>query len=192
MDSDADDDQLAMAEAMGFSSFGAQDRPQKKRRYNPHADAAVIATPGHAETSSTGANSTPLGAPSASVAGGNADEIDLDDDDQGSTSTLAGTAESGSTQARPSGTVPPHLAGLPQRPGPAVGGAGPFGHGGQRAAHQGGARLNKDGTGREWYEGYYDSTSNENPWDRLEKSLGLQSIGTWVSRHANPAAVVSP
>ncbi len=30
-----------MAAAMGFSSFGAQDRPAKKRRFNSHADAVV-------------------------------------------------------------------------------------------------------------------------------------------------------
>lgn len=33
-----------------------------------------------------------------------------------------------------------------------------------------------------WYIEYYDPNFNENPWARLEQSLGLESVGTWVSR----------
>ncbi|GJC83739.1 hypothetical protein ColLi_06577 [Colletotrichum liriopes] len=36
--------------------------------------------------------------------------------------------------------------------------------------------------GAPWWEGYYDRTSNENPWERLEEKAGVQSRGTWVSR----------
>ncbi|PFH58915.1 hypothetical protein XA68_13042 [Ophiocordyceps unilateralis] len=31
-----------------------------------------------------------------------------------------------------------------------------------------------------WYEGYYDPSSNENPWLALEETLGLKSEGTWL------------
>lgn len=34
----------------------------------------------------------------------------------------------------------------------------------------------------EWYIDYYDPNFNENPWARLEKENGLESIGTWVER----------
>ncbi|KAK2058180.1 hypothetical protein LY76DRAFT_545122 [Colletotrichum caudatum] len=36
--------------------------------------------------------------------------------------------------------------------------------------------------GKPWWEGYYDHTSNENPWERLEKRAGVQSRGTWLAR----------
>ncbi|WYZ37176.1 hypothetical protein EsH8_II_000682 [Colletotrichum jinshuiense] len=38
--------------------------------------------------------------------------------------------------------------------------------------------------GKPWWEGYYDPTFNENPWDRLEKKAGVKSRGTWVPRRA--------
>ena len=90
-----DADAAAMAEAMGFSSFGSQ-APNKRRRFNPAADAVIADAPASAtQTSSkargllsSGSNSTPLG-----VRTQNKDEIalDLDDDDGGvGDSTSAG------------------------------------------------------------------------------------------------------
>ena len=52
-------------------------------------------------------------------------------------------------------------------------GRGRGGHGGQRGEYN-----------KLWYEGYYDPNFNENPWARLEKEKGLQSVGTWVERPA--------
>lgn len=156
---DTTDDIMAQ---MGFSSFGGQTRPQKKRRYNPRADAVQ-----DAPSSGTGANSTALGQERPPAA--NADEIDLEDDDP--------TTEPSATQAQ----VRP--ASLPQRPAPGTGFVG----GGQKpaaahhppppaASHEGG------GSRAPWYEGYYDHLSNENPWERLEKTKGLESKGSWLPR----------
>ncbi|EHK41337.1 hypothetical protein TRIATDRAFT_180523, partial [Trichoderma atroviride IMI 206040] len=160
MDMPLDDD--AMAQAMGFSSFGHQNRPQK-RKYNPHADAVISSDSKTAQRaakpSATGSNSTPLGVPSSksSQAAANADEIDLDDE--------AGVPESAAT---PAALVRPH--GLPERPVPGTGFIGSSGgHG-----HQDGSRHDI------WYDGYYDPKSNENPWRRLEGSKGLQPVGTWL------------
>ncbi|UKZ63562.1 uncharacterized protein TrAtP1_004791 [Trichoderma atroviride] len=179
MDMPLDDD--AMAQAMGFSSFGHQNRPQK-RKYNPHADAVISSDSKTAQRaakpSATGSNSTPLGVPSSksSQAAANADEIDLDDegedgegdhnDDDIASNTAAGVPESAAT---PAALVRPH--GLPERPVPGTGFIGSSGgHG-----HQDGSRHDI------WYDGYYDPKSNENPWRRLEGSKGLQPVGTWLS-----------
>lgn len=92
-----DDPSAAMMATMGFSSFGGQERPSKKRRFNPLADAVVTAsTLGPAPSSlppkpsapsgrsATGANQLPVHPRgTGGAAGGNSDEIDLglDDDD---------------------------------------------------------------------------------------------------------------
>lgn len=36
--------------------------------------------------------------------------------------------------------------------------------------------------GRIWWVGYYDPTSNENPWEILERKGGLEAIGAWLPR----------
>ncbi len=33
-----------------------------------------------------------------------------------------------------------------------------------------------------WYVGYYDPSSNENPWEKLEKANGLEPRGAWIER----------
>lgn len=160
---DTTDDIMAQ---MGFSSFGGQNRPQKKRRYNPRADAVQDDPP-----SGTGANSTALGRPAA-----NADEIDLEDDP---------TTEPPATQAQ----VRP--ASLPQRPAPGTGfvdGQKPAAaaHHPPPASHEGG------GSRAPWYEGYYDHLSNENPWERLEKTKGLESKGSWLPRGSGVTSSSGP
>ncbi|KAM0264728.1 hypothetical protein ACHAQJ_000553 [Trichoderma viride] len=181
MDSPLDDEEEAMAQAMGFSSFGLQNRPQK-RKYNPHADAIISSDSKTAQRaakpSATGSNSTPLGVSSRKPdsAAANVDEIDLDenedgneDDDVGIASKPIGIPESSATPA----LVRPH--GLPERPVPGTGFIGPPGDDKGSHGHQ-------DGSGHTaWYEGYYDPASNENPWKRLEGSKSLQSLGTWIS-----------
>jgi hypothetical protein len=99
MDVDRDDDSAAMAQAMGFSSFGAQN--PNKRKYNPAVDNAVVDSPsaptslasrpiiGHKKPKSTqasGSNFIPLGerrsVPATAMAV-NGEEIALEDiDDQ--------------------------------------------------------------------------------------------------------------
>ncbi|KAK9446015.1 hypothetical protein VB005_01129 [Metarhizium brunneum] len=185
MDPGADADAADMAAAMGFSTFGAQDRPQKKRRYNPAVDTVTsVAQPAPgAQAAPTGSNSTPLGS-HGSVSKGepgdqaNADEINLDDEEGQDESILQ--KRSGETAPQ----APPLHHGLPARPAPGTGFVGspaqfPGRHG---ASQAGGSRV--------WYEGYYDSTSNENPWERLERRMGLESMGTWVARQAHPAPSV--
>ncbi|EFX06697.1 hypothetical protein CMQ_7018 [Grosmannia clavigera kw1407] len=58
--SDDELDAAAIAAAMGFSSFGSQVHPNKKRRFNPRAD-AVVAAGGQG----SGANTVPVAQPRA-------------------------------------------------------------------------------------------------------------------------------
>jgi hypothetical protein len=62
------DDSAAMAAAMGFSGFGMQSRPSKKRRFNPRADASTTSAGPDLHNMppkppATAANSTPVGVP---------------------------------------------------------------------------------------------------------------------------------
>lgn len=191
---------------MGFSSFGAQDRPQKKRRYNPNADAAVHATTANSSRQgrgkqTTGSNSTPLGArPAAPQSAANADEIDLDgdEDDDGALGTggvdLGGngaSAQGGDGAQAPAGSgvtagAAAHLHDLPQRPAQSTAdqARGPphsHGHSHGRGQHH------SAGSGAPWYEGYYDTLSNRNPWEKLEKAMRLSAKGTWVSHEEHAA-----
>lgn len=184
MDIDADDQ--AMAQALGFSSFGAQDRPQKKRKYNPHADAAGLVSQGSHSQASTGSNSTPIGSSrrvEALQSASNADEIALDDD-EGADENESVQAEnlhitSDAQEGASTSGAPAHLLGLPQRPPPSA----TTTHPSSRAeGHQ-----EENAHRRPWFEGYYDPSSNENPWKRLETSLGLQSKGSWISRDVGAA-----
>ncbi|KAG5975206.1 hypothetical protein E4U55_007789 [Claviceps digitariae] len=188
MDLDADADAAAMAQAMGFSSFGTQDqdRPLKKRRYNPAADSissAQTASPPQA----TGSNTTPLAAPSAK-ASTNADEIDLHDEDD------LEDHNHGATPLQASQVSMPALpAGLPARPAPGTGFVGnvsshPNSHAYTHAhAHAHASPFRPRNPAQRsrnefWYTDYYDRTWNENPWERLEKAMGLDTTGEWVSR----------
>ncbi|OAQ73237.1 hypothetical protein VFPPC_12957 [Pochonia chlamydosporia 170] len=173
MDPEADADAAAMAAAMGFSSFGAQDRPQKKRRYNPAVDAVSQSSPS-LKDASTGSNSTPLGKQTSTPKqAANEDEIDLEGEDD--------EQQSGQKEAprESEGQVPSHH-GLPARPAP---GTGFVGSRGQPASRE---RASQGTSAKPWYEGYYDNMSNENPWERIEKKLGLESKGTWVPRQTHP------
>ncbi|KAK0673487.1 hypothetical protein QBC41DRAFT_311691 [Cercophora samala] len=55
-----------------------------------------------------------------------------------------------------------------------------------RGRGRGGARGGRGGGGGghnpNWYIDYYDSRSNENPWEPLEKMNGLEPVGTWLER----------
>ena len=35
---------------------------------------------------------------------------------------------------------------------------------------------------RKWWVGYYDPTTNENPWEILEKKGNLEPLGSWLPR----------
>lgn len=94
-----DDVAAAMAEAMGFSSFGGP-KSNKRRKFNPSADAVVDSDSNATSASqassnrggpmSSGSNSTPLG-----IRAQNKDEIALDldnDDDDGESGSAFGAA----------------------------------------------------------------------------------------------------
>ncbi|KAG8670229.1 hypothetical protein FPOAC2_09575 [Fusarium poae] len=104
------------------------------------------------KSSATGANSTALGTAS------NTDEITLDDDDNEDEKDDK-SGQQVSVQSRP--------AGLPQRPAPAS------------VPRQGQHSVPHERRA-DWYIGYYDSLSNVNPWERIEKARGLTTRGTWV------------
>ncbi|KAG9257706.1 uncharacterized protein F5Z01DRAFT_646784 [Emericellopsis atlantica] len=174
-------DEAAMAQMMGFSAFGGPDRPQKKRRYNPGADAQVyISKP----ESSTGSNMTPLGARKGEggfkAASGHAlgtkandDEIKLDDE-----------ADEEPPTPTPLHQQQPIPYGLPQRPAFATSQGEPGAHG---VIPQHGSR-NTQGA---WYRDYYDPRFNQNPWDKLERNLGLQAQGTWLPQSSHRPGEVS-
>lgn len=153
---DEETDEAAMASMMGFSSFGGPDRPSKKRRYNPDADAAIDSL-AQTNAATTGSNSTPLGS-RKQTDGKNADEIDLEDE--------GGGMGEGELAFGSSGVA--HPASLPQRP--------------ATVESNGAQDLHRTARNYPWYEGYYDELSNRNPWEKLEKSIGLQPRGTWLSR----------
>lgn len=239
-------DSSALAEAMGFSGFGTQRPPtSKKRKFNPHADAAVDDTSdGNVNVnvaSTTGANNAPLGQrrkmrlPPPSAAGetdlgdfGREEEDKEDDDgnvpDDPAAAAAADDAARYMDTSRPArGYLPEELAaieaqgkidailgsggipGLPARPPPpAAGGEAvslsvghrfgpppppppPRQHG-QRNNNRHHRRPDEEGaTGNKtpWWQGYYDPQTNQNPWEALEKKMGLAPRGTWLPRNHN-------
>ncbi|KAK4042008.1 hypothetical protein C8A01DRAFT_14329 [Parachaetomium inaequale] len=179
----------AMAAVLGFTSFGGTkptddddngndgSRPSKKRRFNPHSDNAVIAT-----------DEPPLikGKPQPPK-----DEITYSDSDNNDfeLDVTARPAEFDSdAPPTPSGTSTPALAAAsqsqPTGTRPQNGRGAQSGRGGNRGG--GGARGGGAGRGGPhnplWYVDYYDASSNENPWEGMEKFKGLEAVGTWLSR----------
>lgn len=184
MDPEPDADAAAMAAAMGFSTFGAQDRPQKKRRYNPAVDAAtsVAQSSRGPKAATTGSNSTPLGKHTGASRGEerpNGDEINLEDEGEDELGSAQDTIAQDDSKEELSHTAPSH--GLPARPAPGTGFVGSLPHGRGRQEN-----VSKPQSSKIWYEGYYDNTSNENPWERLEKTMGVEAKGSWVARQTQP------
>ncbi|KAI1780294.1 hypothetical protein F4818DRAFT_1907 [Hypoxylon cercidicola] len=213
---EGDDAAAAMAEAMGFSSFGAQGNPNKRRKFNPRADAVVasdFAIPhrdGAPPEAKTGSNATPLG-----VKSHNKDEIDLDDDDDegldASTSEVLGhlkdgqgNADGGDPESRYLDTSRPATVnaadeiqskiddivgtGTPTQ-WPGIESSSSSSYGARRAGRvargtREGYQVNQ-GRGRDpdrkWWVGYYDPSSNINPWEHLEQTKGLEPRGKWMS-----------
>jgi hypothetical protein len=189
-----------MARMMGFSSFG--DRPQKKRKYNPHADAITDTSPsngggggrrGPEPHTSTGSNSMPLGT-RAPRPTGNADEIDLDGDSEGEPqghlsssgfNASGGSANQAADASQQASSDALHMHGFPQRP------AAGFSQSPSRQNHGGHwqQRGPPGDPGAPWYEGYYDSLSNRNPWEKLENTMGLQPKGTWISHEQHASSI---
>ena len=197
-----DADAAAMAEAMGFSSFGSQ-APNKRRKFNPATDAVVAGAPTATSVAqassravggpmSSGSNSTPLGTRTH-----NKDEIalDLDDNHDGTESDSAGGAavaphvahkddpepqSAQDWQAKIDSIVGASDGRHPQLPARPVPGPSMQGSHGTRGGYQSGRGMGRE-PGKMWYEDYYDPSSLINPWERLEKAKGLESMGQFVS-----------
>lgn len=57
--------------------------------------------------------------------------------------------------------------------------------------HRGAGRH--QGRERDWWTDYYDPSSNENPWELLERKGGLEPVGSWLPRgHARGGAPSVP
>ncbi|KAI2622865.1 hypothetical protein GGS21DRAFT_345356 [Xylaria nigripes] len=224
-----DDDQdtaAAMAAAMGFSSFGTQN-PNKRRKFNPSAD-AVVATDSPSTSSSalplhqhrgsaaatTGSNRIPLG-----IRKQNTNEIDLDDHEDGKgdrmtpvggpvQETMIGDFDepyesqyldtsrpSAPTVTDPSDDYQSKIDAIlgsstgghsfSQPPNPSRGG-GHSTRGGRRGGYRNTKRDDRSETN--WWENYYDPASIVNPWASLEKSLGLEPRGSWLTWEEAKAA----
>ncbi|ORY56871.1 uncharacterized protein BCR38DRAFT_490319 [Pseudomassariella vexata] len=198
-----------MAQAMGFSSFGM--KGAKRRKFNPHADDAVIDDGSGLplqQKSASGSNNTPLGQRRV-PASSNDNEIALDDEDEDDVDEGRGSClgegvdgadpgpqyidTSRPATSRVPDAEPSHIDSLtgtltlPPRPteaqpvflGGSSRGGGSFNttRGGRGAGHGRGHRDD----GKPWWEDYYDPTFNVNPWDALEKKMGLEPRGPWLS-----------
>ncbi|KAK8006264.1 hypothetical protein PG991_012561 [Apiospora marii] len=206
-----DEDTAAMAEAMGFASFGGQSHGSKRRKYNARADDAFVAggdestLPFH--DAGSGSNNTPLGErrpqqqPAAKKQKTNMNEIDLDDDDDdedqyggnddGNTGTAAAVA---SKEAHDAAQDPePQYIDTSQprnqaQPGlPAKPTWGPYAGSGEGHTQPGRPDRPRHGGrgGRNsqepWWTDYYDPAFNTNPWEQIEKAQGMEPRGTWLS-----------
>ncbi|KAJ9149784.1 hypothetical protein NKR23_g3999 [Pleurostoma richardsiae] len=199
-----------IAQALGFSSF---DAGSKKRKFNLHRDDAIVDRPTGARASpaGSGANSTALGrrpinsnsstlplhtGGSADLEQKNADEIALEDDEDGN-------------------DPEPHYIDMSRSPRPlhddevaaltaqAQIGAklGAEGHAAEQVSIAGDAFTpdrhqtwyGRSGRGRGrshgrtesvrlWWTEYHDPSFNDNPWSFLEKAKGLEPRGAWPSR----------
>ena len=164
----------------------------------------------------TGANNLPLhprgpprGRGQPAQGSGNADEIDLggDDESDGGADASAdvprdGTAEDGDDRApqyidtsREPGAYE-DLGGSSEPQGQEWAGAGgpgaPERGGFRHRGGRGGGRGGYAASGRsQWWLDYYDPSSNENPWQRLEQSRGIESKGEWLTRASAVAASVT-
>lgn len=54
--------------------------------------------------------------------------------------------------------------------------------GGAPGNSRGGGGRGSGGINPEWYVDYYDQAFNMNPWEKLEKEMGLESKGVWLAR----------
>ncbi|OTB04900.1 hypothetical protein M426DRAFT_11258 [Hypoxylon sp. CI-4A] len=204
---DEEDTTAAMAQAMGFSSFGAQN-PNKRRKFNPHADAVVATDATSAiplREAASGSNATPLG-----VRIRNEDEVDLEEDEEasGASGNKAhgdvktqgqnddDTAPQYQDTSRSPVYVPDDLSEDVQSRINAITGdpssqylgtqSSSFdatrgtGVRGSRGGYQANQWQGRD-SGKNWWEDYYDPKSNVNPWEQLENTRGLEPRGSWMT-----------
>lgn len=197
-DSDQEAEAAAMAQMMGFTAFGSQAPPSKKRRYNPRADA--VADSGEAGPPApwgTGANTMPLlprsvlrgeGQVEASAAG---EGGEVGQGGQSASEVGAGGGES-EASGRGDGDDDPAPQYIDTSRSPIRTGedqtssslpATAPGYGEHRTAGRSGGGGSGFAPGKRiWWTDYYDPSSNENPWEFLEKARGLEPVGPWLPR----------
>ncbi|KAK3344820.1 hypothetical protein B0H65DRAFT_186572 [Neurospora tetraspora] len=191
---DSDADETSAADPNG--------RPSKKRRYNSRVDAYVGPTP-----QGTGANDVPVQRRVFASKSekednvGDENEINLDIDDNDNDNDENPAAEASSTTTTITLPINPSLPPKPpqiqvsnhgfnnnnlhnQRGGHSGhggrGGRGGVGVGvGGRGGH-GGHGHGRGDPSKPWYTDYYDPSSNENPWERLEQQRGMEAVGSWL------------
>jgi hypothetical protein len=94
--------------------------------------------------------------------------------------TTRSRASTPATQSQPQQSQPQTQSQLPPKPTRTGTGTAPM-RGGRGGAHGGhGGRGGQ--TNPLWYVDYYDSSSNENPWEGMEKFKNLEPVGTWLAR----------
>lgn len=204
-DSDQEAEAAAMAQMMGFTAFGSQAPPSKKRRYNPRADA--VADPdgaaGPPAPWGTGANTLPLlprsvlrgeGQVEAAAARGGGEAGKGGEAGQGgqSASEVGAGGVEGEVSGRGGGDDDPAPQYIDTSRSPIRTGedqassslpATAPGYGEHRAAGHGGGSGRGYAPGKRiWWTDYYDPSSNENPWEFLEKARGLEPVGPWLPR----------
>lgn len=209
---DEDEDASAMAAAMGFSSFGTQNKPNKKRKFNSATDAFVEGQElasldkGGRKGQGTGGNTIPLGKPrvfgTATENGkANDEEIDLEDEDEEPVGEVASDEEgpqyidtSRPAPAESQRIVQDQIDAIVANAQPAISETdAPPPSGGAHASGRGpgsdvgsvtsSSRPGQRGQRNElWYIDYYDPSFNENPWARLEEQKGLKTTGSWLER----------
>ncbi|KAI1472069.1 uncharacterized protein F4812DRAFT_204116 [Daldinia caldariorum] len=202
---DTEDTTAAMAQAMGFSSFGAQNNSNKRRKYNPRADDAVVASTSTSiafHEAKSGSNAIPLG-----VRRKNQDEIDLEDEEEAGNKDsrrqddlkgeddgepepqyLDTSRPPDTASASPLNNTLPYTS-INATPGnysghaQSLGASGSGGFANQSAGHSRYQARQSYGRepGKAWWDDYYDPSSNTNPWEPLENVMGLGPRGSWMS-----------
>ncbi|KAI0846471.1 hypothetical protein F5Y00DRAFT_142094 [Daldinia vernicosa] len=209
---ETEDTTAAMAQAMGFSSFGAQANSNKRRKFNPRADAVVASTstsiPHHISEAKSGSNAIPLG-----VRSKNEDEITLEDDEAASLTDSRKYFPRNEPVDDELGpqyldtSRPPDIAAVDPTGG-AMSDTKIDATTGDYTGHIVGAKSSAASTswgfvsqdsgrggyqaresqghepGKKWWDDYYDPSSNINPWERLEHIKGLGPRGNWMSWEA--------
>jgi hypothetical protein len=199
----------AMAATMGFTSFGsskpreeeeedASSRPSKKRRLNQSLDnndqqptytALRVQTKPYPDEISYSDDDEDFALDTTADA-----DAELDSDaprapPQTRSQTQRTGTGNGSGRSTPSQAQSQLQSQLPPRPPAATTSTSTRGNRGGRGGNRGGRQAQPQGPGNPlWYVNYYDSSSNENPWEGMEKYKGLAPVGTWVPRYWDTVA----
>ena len=196
-----------IAATMGFCVFGNQSFPNKKRRFDVYSDNAVVIDAAAVPSKNASCSNSPTAhamstSPSAAA---HPDELALDEDNNEDQDASPSQPSPSAVAAAPGvacSSLPPrpyfnnfgtpsHLGGKGSHAPPSRRGGT---HGNRFVCQSGRSRGGGGGADRtsastsvknpNWYVGYYDPSSNENPWAKLEAKMGLSATGDWTIREA--------